>query len=265
MAMAMWLQGAQGTWEETFLDGAIRWVGPMVLAGLSVWVVVRAVWRRRRYLAERALTAAEREAVHAAVRAAERCTVGEVVPVVFERSDAHPVARWRAAAAGVALGSACLVSWLPWYAPIWLLACQLGFGVAAGLLAHVLRDLARTFVSEARATEVAEEQAYQEFFRLRLHETQGRTGVLLFVSLFERRVVVLADRGIDDRVEGAQPWQAAKDAVLVGIARDRLTDGLVAAIEEVGRVLAQHAPWTEGDRNELPDRLIVQSDNPLAK
>lgn len=259
MVGSTWLQGAHATWDEVGLDAVARWFGPVVLTVVVVWAVGKALLRRRRYLAAHVLSDADRDAVQAAVRAVEQRTVGEVVPVVFERSDAHPAARWRAIASGVALGSTCLLAWLPWHAPHWLLACQAGMGLVSLLLVRGLRDLARTFVHEARATEVAEEQAYQEFFRLGLHETAGRTGVLLFVSLFERRVVVLADRGIDQKVDGARAWTAAKDAVLAGIARGSLRDGLVAGVEEVGEVLALHAPWTEGDRDELPDRLIVQS------
>jgi putative membrane protein len=253
------VQGAQDTWDGSGWSLALRFGAPGLLLVLVIVLVARALLRQRRYLAAGVLGPRERERLHAAVCAAERLTVGEVVPVVFARSDAHPVVTWRAGVLGAVLGSACLASWLPWPAPHWLLLCQLVLGAAAALLARWLPDLARTLVSEARATELAEEQAYQEFFRLKLHETAGRTGVLLFVSLFERRVVVLADEGIDRRV-GADAWAATKDAVLAGIRRGSLCDGLVAGIGEVGALLEQHAPWSEGDRNELPDRIVVQGE-----
>jgi putative membrane protein len=112
-------------------------------------------------------------------------------------------------------------------------------------------------VSEARATELAEEQAFQEFHRFELHRTDARTGVLLFVSLLERRAIVLADEGIHARV-GPEPWQATNEAVLAGIRRGSLAAGLLAGIESTGAVLAQHFPPAAGDRNEVPDRIVVR-------
>jgi putative membrane protein len=257
MFMLSWQAGAEGSWEVAPWVAVMAWLGPTLLGAVVVFAAGKAWLRRHRYRAIDVLSETDRDAVHATLRDVERRTVGEIVPVVFERSDAHPAARWRAAGCAAVLASILLVAWLPWRSPHWLLLCQLGFAAVGALLATLLRDLKRTFVSEARATELAEEQAFQEFFRLRLHETVGKTGVLLFVSLFERRVIVLADSGIDCKV-GAPLWTAARDAVLHGIARDRLRDGLIAGITQVGEVLARHCPWQEGDRNEVPDRLVVQ-------
>lgn len=250
--------GAEEHWDPAWWHGLLEWGGPALLAVLVFAVVARAVARRRRYRAVDVLTPADLEAAHVALRAAEQKTVGEIVPMVMERADAHPDVVWRVAVAGALAGSLLLAAWLPWHQPHWLLACQLGLGVLAGLLARLLPDVQRAVVSEARATEVAEEQAFQEFHRLGLPATAGRTGVLLFVSLFERRVVVLADEGIDGKVDGRTVWSAAKDAVLAGLARGSLRDGLIAGIERVGEVLATHAPTAAGDRNELPDRIVVQ-------
>jgi len=252
------VQGAQASWEPAGPIEVLRWLGPALLAAVVATALVVAWRQRRRFVAGAMLSESERADVASAVREAERRTVGEVVPVVFARSDRHAAAPWRAAAFAVPFASACLVAWLPWQQPAWLLACQLAIGAGAWSLVRALRPLARLFVREHTATETSEEQAYVEFHRLRLHETAGRTGVLLFVSLFERRVVVLADRGVDAQAGGAHVWAAAKDAVLEGVARGSLRDGLVAGVAEVGEVLARCAPWTEGDRNELPDRLIVQ-------
>ncbi len=252
-------RGAEGTWAPQVWLDVWAWLGPSLAIALIGVAVARSVLRRRRYRAVDVLGTDDRDAVHEALRRAERRTVGEIVPVVFERSDAHPAARWRAVAVAIFAGSTLFAVWLPWHAPHWLLTCQLGFGLLAAVLTSGLHDLRRAFVSEARATEVAEEQAFQEFFRLGLHATQARTGVLMFVSLFERRVVVLADAGIDGKVDSAA-WTAARDAVLHGIERGSLRDGLITGIGQVGDVLSTHFPWQTGDRNEVPDRLVVQGE-----
>jgi putative membrane protein len=257
MRMRAMQSGAEDHWDPTAWDLLATIGAPAACLALLAGLAVRAVLRRGRYRATTVLGEADQAVVHDALRAAERRTVGEIVPVVVARSDAHPAAPWRAAIATTALGSLLLAAWLPWHAPHWLLLCQTGLGLLGGLLARLLPDVARWFVGEARATEVAEEQAFQEFHRLDLPRTAGRTGVLVFVSLFERRVVVLADQGIADRVDAATVWGRAKDAVLDGVRRGSLRDGLVAGIGIVGQVLERHAPFAAGDRNELPDRLIV--------
>ena len=232
-------------------------LGPWALLLLFAALIVRALLRAPRYRAVDALSAADREAVHEALREAERRTVGEIVPVVVERSDAHPAAHGLSALVALVLGSAILAPHLPWDRPAVFFAIQLLLAGAGWLAARALPDLKRVFVREERATEVAEEQALQEFFGNGLHETEGRTGVLLFVSLLEHRVVVLADRGIDADV-GPEVWRETDRAILEGIRKGSLRDGLVAGIGRAGDVLAEHFPWKEGDRNELPDRLIVR-------
>jgi putative membrane protein len=155
------------------------------------------------------------------------------------------------------LGTALLQGVLPWHAPHLLILCQLGLGAVGFLLARALPAWKRVFISEARATEMALEQANQEFFRLGLHQTTGRTGVLLFVSLLERRVVVLGDLGIHAKV-GDEHWTRTKALILDGVRRGRIEAGLVEGIRSTGAVLAQHFPWVHGDRNEIPDRVVVR-------
>jgi putative membrane protein len=252
-------RGASDLWppEERPLLYLVAQYGPYVLAALVGVCVVVALVRQHRYRAVSVLGPADQDAVRAALVAAERRTVGEIVPVVVERSDDHPGARWAWAFVTLLVGSALLERHLAWVEPHWLLLEQFGLGACGWLLAWFLPDLRRRFVAPWRATEMAEEQAFQEFYRLGVHETAGRTGVLVFVSLFERRVVVLGDTGIASKVS-AEHWDATRNAVLDGIRRGSLRDGLCAAIERCGDVLAEHHPWTGGDRNELADHLVVR-------
>jgi len=110
-------------------------------------------------------------------------------------------------------------------------------------------SLARPFWGDVR--EVAE----KAFERLGMRATRERNAVLLFIVPSRHRFVVLGDRGIHQKV-GQQFWRH-----LAGLLSDRLrhgdlTDGIVAGIEVVGEVLAQHFPRREGSAsNELPDEV----------
>lgn len=85
--------------------------------------------------------------------------------------------------------------------------------------------------------------------------THGRTGILIYLSLDEHRAEIVADEAIAAKV-APEIWGDAMAAMLAHLRDGRLADGLVAAVEKVGAVLAEHFPRAEDDRNELPDRLI---------
>ena len=244
--------GTGGAWLE--LLGA---VGASVLGLALLGLVLRAWLSRHAFRAVDVLGPGDVRIVREEVARAERRTVGEVAVVVLERSDEHPAAAWVSALATLLLGSVLLAPWLPWDWPAALIGAQLALGGLGYALARLLPGYRRAFVREERATEMAEEQALQEFHRHGLHDTAGRTGVLLFVSLLERRVVVLGDRSIDELV-GPEGWAAARDAVLAGVRAGSLRDGLVEGVRAVGSVLAEHFPWQEGDRNELHDVVDVR-------
>ena len=232
-------------------------VGPALLAVLLLFLIGRALLRQSRYRVVGVFREEDQRAVHEAIAEAERRTVGEILPVVVERSDPHPGGDWLAALTFLLFGSAMLVTWLPWNHPLLLLLSQLLMGGVGFALARWLPDFKRLFVFEDRATKVAEEQAFQEFYAQGLHKTEAATGVLLFVSLFEHRAIIFADEGIDSKVD-AEFWAATDEAILDGIRSGSLRSGLVEGIRRAGDLLAQHFPWREGDRNEIPDRMVIR-------
>lgn len=253
--------GAQSQWDGLgvrALDLFER-AGPWILLAAVIALVVHALVRARRFRTDTVLAKAAQERVHAALIDAERRTIGEVVPVVLGRSDAHPSGEWRSGFVLLVLGSALLEGVLPWHSPWLVILCQVVLGALGFGLARALPGWKRVFVSEARATELALEQASLEFQRLELDRTNARTGVLIFVSLFERRVVVLGDVGIHAKVGEAQ-WARTRDVVLAGVARNDLAAGLVDGIRECGEVLALHFPVGASDHNEIQDRLVVRDE-----
>ena len=93
-------------------------------------------------------------------------------------------------------------------------------------------------------------------FGLRFHTTTGRTGVLIFVSVAEQRVEIIADSGIDARVAKGT-WQSIVDEFTTEIGAGRPVEGFEQAIKRIGQHLAEHFPPGAVDPNELPDHLIV--------
>ncbi|MBL8859762.1 MAG: TPM domain-containing protein [Planctomycetes bacterium] len=240
------------TWAYALAD-----IGPWILAVVAGIALARALLQTRRYRALAVFDATRQSATHAALIAAEARTTGEIVPVVLERSDRYPGANWLSALVALILGTLLLAPHLPWGAPYELLCWQLGMAAVGFLLALVVPGWKRMFIGEARASEMAEEQAINEFHRLGLSQTSARTGVLLFVSLLERRVVVLGDAGIHAKVGDAH-WDTTRSAIIDGVRKGCVDEGLIDGIRLCGAVLEQHFPWEHGDRNELPDRIVVR-------
>jgi putative membrane protein len=199
------------------------------------------------------------ERIAAAVRQAEARSMGQVVPVVVERSEPYEEARWIAAVVAAALvtGLVEVLRWEPTIAELFALQILGGvLGWIAGRLAPVERLLAGKGHQE-RAVQARAEQA---FFEHGLHETRDGTGVLIFASLRERRAVVIGDRGIHARM-GDDEWKRAVEALVEGMRRDSPGEGFVAAIAIAGARLEEHFPRRAGEiiPNELPDGLKRES------
>ncbi|MBC8327726.1 MAG: hypothetical protein H8E31_03170 [Planctomycetes bacterium] len=235
------------------------WLVDLGLIGLLVVLVLQGFARRRAYRGGLVLSQIQLDAIHAAIVAAEKRTVGEIVPVILDRSDRYPAADlW----CGILFALAGYLS--AWALPVepgsqGLLVVALVCGLAGWLLSRALPELRRRFIPPWRLTEMAEEQAFQEFYAQGLHKTAAQTGVMLFVSLLERRVIVMADEGIDKLVP-EDTWKSVDELVLDEAKAGRLGPGIAAAVARIGELLADQFPWQEGDRNEIPDRVIVRKD-----
>ena len=100
------------------------------------------------------------------------------------------------------------------------------------------------------------QQAIKIFERLGMHRTEARNGVLLYISVTDRKLAVIGDKGIHERV-GEAYWQGLVAAVRERMRQQQPRDGLIHAIAEVARELARHFPRHPGDTNELPNQVSL--------
>ncbi len=100
-------------------------------------------------------------------------------------------------------------------------------------------------------------RAEVEFYEHGIGQTQGNTGILLFVSLMEHRAVVLADHSIAEKLD-AEIWNEVVELMIDGVKGRDLAGGMRAAILRCGELLSPHFPIDEADANELRDHLIVK-------
>ena len=106
--------------------------------------------------------------------------------------------------------------------------------------------------------ELVRQRAVMMFSKLRVWDTEHNNGVLIYLLLAEHAIEIVADRGIDARVDDAQ-WAALAQRMSAAFREARFEDGLTQALEEVSALLVEHFPLAEGeaDRNELPDAPVV--------
>lgn len=210
-------------------------------------------------------TEADLEAVRAAVREAEAGTSGEIVPYVVPASDAYLSAVWKGTAFGALCGPLLAMAafrlgggfwgwgggvslWLPAAAAI---AAAGGGYLLATYVPAVKRWLAGPGMLDARVRQ----RAGLAFVSEEVFKTRERTGILLFVSLFEHRVVVLGDSGINRQVE-TEHWEGVVATVVEGIRAGRPGAALAAGIRQCGELLARFGVAIRpDDSNELADDL----------
>jgi len=97
----------------------------------------------------------------------------------------------------------------------------------------------------------------QAFFSHNIHLTKERTGILIMVSVFEHRVEILADTGINAKVS-KETWENILLEMVSKIKSNELADGICIAVKECGVILAKEFPGTHENPNEIKNKVIIE-------
>ena len=218
-----------------------------------------------------ALTLAEQQQVRTRVAAFEAATGVQLVTTARSRCDDYPEIPWKAFAAGAAAATLAVVldllfpdigamrafaglvgDWGGTAADMALM--MLGAGLVSAGIAITVPAYARVFLSTARAEGEMRQAAQALFLEHELFQTRARTGVLMLVAVFERRVVLLADRGLS-----AQLPAGALDEAVATMAKPLRAGDWVAAfaagIDKLEAIAVTRGPAHDGTDNALPDNL----------
>lgn len=235
-------------------------------------------------LGKQLLTEAQKTAVSGAIEAAEASTSGEIYCVVAHKSGDYG---WTTLIYGIVLALLApvimlalglnpleLADWLTrltgagWSAGVgasagdeaalgmaMVVAIQTAIVIAVSLLG-LNADLREAMTPAFVKRNNVHRSALEQFLAHGIHLTQGRTGVLIFVSISEHQAEIVADTAIYERVDRAV-WGNAIQALLEQARQGDLAGGMIRAVQMSGDVLAQHFPRQEGDENELPNRVVI--------
>jgi putative membrane protein len=197
----------------------------------------------------------DKQRISDAIQEVETKTSGELVTVIAQSSDDYqyiPVL-WAALLALVVPGPMVFFS-VNWFIDS-IYFYQLIIFVVAALVCRlpVLRlRLIPRYVRQRRA----HRHAMEQFVLNDLPATEQDNGILLFVSVAEHYVEIIADKGINERVE-AGAWDQIVSDFTKQVKQGAIADGFVTAINECGKILQQHFPSDNANKNDLPNHLIM--------
>lgn len=208
------------------------------------------------------LTRQEEQKIAAAVASAEKHTSGEIVCRIAPGSYDYPRADIIGATAMALPLSLALTpllgAWL-WMGAVnmWLFLGSFAILFLAGHVAvRRLPRLKRLFISQREMDEEVAEAAMTAFYRMGVSRTRERTGVLLYISLLERKVWVLADQGINAKVAPGH-WDAVVSRLTEELHRHPDADAVCRAIAGIGVDLERHFPRRPDDTDELRNVIIT--------
>jgi len=206
---------------------------------------------------EKFFSAEEQERIQQAVITVEKKTSGEIVPMIVSASGRYAEVELSGLVIGLVLGTLAAFVWHdPWGAVqtylFWpVVGAILGFAILS------IPSLKRRLISKDRIADAVHTRSLAAFTSHGLHYTKAHTGILIFASLLEHRVVVLADRGIHEKVEDGT-WNGIVNTITESLKSSNGCDGFCRAIGRCGEILAQHFPRSADDRDELPNKLVTE-------
>ena len=199
------------------------------------------------------LNTTQAEEVSQAIAQAEQQTDAELIVVLAKQADEYYYIPTLWAALLSLLTPAALQ-----FTPFWLdinetLTTQFLVFIGAALVFRIpglMRLLIPARVKKQRANLLARAM----FLENNLHHTKDESGVLIFVSEFEHYIEIIADRGINVKVESRQ-WTQLVDEFVQAVKSKQTHQGMLNMVSQCGILLETHVPAT-AEKNELPNHLI---------
>jgi putative membrane protein len=203
----------------------------------------------------------DRRRLDVRVAETEKRTGTQIVLTVIQRSDVYAELPWKAFALGASVAGLILLLLnhrLPGYPNVPALFMVVGIlacGALLALLTVMIPGFAKCFLSGYRAEVEVGQYAKSLFLNRELFATQGRRGILLLVSLFEHRVVILPDKGLAQRLTEAHVGNMIAAMTLL-LKRKQVTQAFDAGLDYLSGVLTTASPEIHGD--ELPNDIIEE-------
>ncbi len=210
---------------------------------------------------ERLFSQDDLKRIEEAVKDAEKQTSGEIVPYAVHASDPYDGASWRS---GLLFGAIALTVFvlIHNFSESWqqfeLAHIALGTLSAAligVLLARFVEPVKRFFAGNEVMDRRVAQRAAEAFLAEEVFNTRDRTGILIFLSLLEHKVLVLGDSGINAKVQKSE-WEGMVKTIVDGMKSGKPADGLIDAVRQCGVLLRREGVAVRpDDKDELSNRM----------
>jgi putative membrane protein len=215
--------------------------------------------------AQNFFTPEEQAQIRDAVAHVEQQSHGEIVPVIIDSASDYSRSVARSSfMLTMALAAFCLwiipaaeSAQLFWQLPVGATICFVTFWI----ILEQIPPLKRMLLSRAEIDSAMESRALELFTRHGIYKTREHSGILILISLLEHRVEILADEGINARVD-VEEWQKVADEIAAGLKQGNACAAICSAIARCEALLVTHFPHSResaaADTNELPNLIIPQ-------
>jgi len=203
----------------------------------------------------------DKDALEKRIAEAERLSQTQIVLATVKRSDCYREIPWKAFALGtsaagllVLLFDLIIIGWPGNSNVIISIVATLAIGAFIALLTILLPGFAKWFLPDSRAETETHQYAESLFLSKELFATEHRTGILLVISLFERKVVILPDKGLKEIVSEDDLKNIIR-LMKRPLAQHQFRQAMEIAIDELIKVIKPGSP-VEKSPNELSDKII---------
>lgn len=202
----------------------------------------------------------EHDAIRAAIKNGEKKTSAEIFAVLAQRSDDYQFVAMSFFAFWIFIVSVFLILLLGFYSIdvslLHFVSAQFLAFICGYLILRGFPQLAIMFTPQRIKHHRAHLNGIKQFLAHGIHNTKGRTGVLIFVSLEERYAEILVDGEIENNI-GREFWLEAVGELIASCETNKISNGYVRAIETTSEKLAVKFPRGRKKLNELEDKLII--------
>lgn len=204
----------------------------------------------------RVISEQDKQEIKRAVEKAERLTSGQIVPAIVEHADAYRAAEWRFAFVESVIVTAVAMLVFPRLSILAYLLIEIVLLEIGLFLANRVHGIKRRFLHQVEIDEEVRQKALELFYASGVGNTEKHNGIMIFLSLLEKRVELVADSGIHRQTDQKE-WDRIVQELVVAIKEGRMKDGLCASIEKCAEILSREFPKTASDTNTLSDEPII--------
>ena len=199
-----------------------------------------------------------------AVAGLEKATAGELVLYFSRKSDKYPGAGWKfsslvAAITVLIIGLMSYLWMLPaWLSPLFISVLVFSLMVLAYVLVYIMPNMKLSFTPAHVVSHRVLTKARDVFLQEEIFSTTDRIGILIYISEFEQKVVVLGDSGINSKI-GKEDWKHIVDTIILGIKHGQVVQGVINAVTICQDLLLKHG-FTNVEKadNELSDEIRIE-------